>query len=86
MAHEGQRIVVLPGRDLVLVRLGKTTADQQPAMDDYGYGDPGYSDPSYEGPKTPYGNPALPADHGTSHGNGRGNAGSWHHRLNRGEK
>ena len=35
---------------------------QQPAMDDYGYGDPGYSDPSYEGPKTPYGNPALPAD------------------------
>ena len=39
---------------------------QQPAMDDYGYGDPGYSDPSYEGPKTPYGNPALPADHGTS--------------------
>ena len=44
---------------------------QQPAMDDYGYGDPGYSDPSYEGPKTPYGNPALPADHGTSHGNAR---------------
>ena len=37
---------------------------QQPAMDDYGYGDPGYSDPSYEGPKTPYGNPAFPADHG----------------------
>src|SRR5580704_13868298 len=45
---------------------------RQPAMDDYGYGDPGYSDPSYEGPRTPYGNPALPADHG----NGRGNAGA----------
>ncbi len=27
---------------------------QQPAVDDYGYGDPGYADPSYDGPKAPY--------------------------------
>src|SRR5947209_16754687 len=46
---------------------GTRPAYQQPAMDDFGYGDPGYSDPSYEGPKTPYGNPAFPADHGASH-------------------
>jgi hypothetical protein len=43
---------------------GTNPAYQQPAMDDYGYGDPGYSDPSYEGPKTPYGSPGFPADHG----------------------
>jgi hypothetical protein len=30
---------------------------QQPAVDDYGYGDPGYSDPSYEGPRNPYTGP-----------------------------
>ena len=27
----------------------------QPAVDDFGYGDPGYADPSYEGPRTPPG-------------------------------
>ena len=32
---------------------------QQPAVDDYGYGDPGYADPSYEGPRTPYGGSAF---------------------------
>ena len=31
---------------------------QQPAMDDYGYGDPGYSDPAYDGPRA--GGSALP--------------------------
>jgi hypothetical protein len=42
---------------------GTNAVYQQPAMDDYGYGDPGYSDPSYEGPKTPHGGPGFPADH-----------------------
>jgi hypothetical protein len=32
---------------------------QQPAMDEYGYGDPGYADPSYDGPKTPHADPAF---------------------------
>jgi hypothetical protein len=27
---------------------------QQPAADEYGYGDPGYSDPSYDGPRAPH--------------------------------
>ncbi len=30
---------------------------QQPAMDDYGYGDPGYSDPSYDGPRNQFTGP-----------------------------
>ena len=59
-------------REVLESAYGSGPVYQQPAMDDYGYGDPGYSDPSYEGPKTPYGNPAFPADHG----NGRGNAGA----------
>ena len=63
-------------REVLESAYGSGPVYQQPAMDDYGYGDPGYSDPSYEGPKTPYGNPALPADHGISHGNGRGNSGA----------
>ncbi len=29
------------------------TVYQQPAVDDYGYGDPGYADPSYDGPRAP---------------------------------
>jgi hypothetical protein len=33
---------------------------RQPAMDDYGYGDPGYSDPSYEGPRSGHGGSVLP--------------------------
>jgi hypothetical protein len=33
---------------------GTGFAYQQPAIDDYGYGDPGYSDPSYDGPRNPY--------------------------------
>jgi hypothetical protein len=31
---------------------GRGFAYQQPAMEDYGYGDPGYSDPSYDGPRS----------------------------------
>jgi hypothetical protein len=38
---------------------------QQPAMDDYGYGDPGYADPSYDGPKTPRADPAFPGGAGS---------------------
>jgi hypothetical protein len=30
---------------------------QQPAMDDYGYGDPGYSDPTYDGPRNQFTGP-----------------------------
>ncbi len=30
---------------------------QQPAVNDYGYGDPGYSDPSYDGPRNQYTGP-----------------------------
>ena len=59
-------------REVLESAYGTGPGYQQPVMDDFGYGDPGYSDPSYEGPKTPYGNPAFPADHGASHGNGRG--------------
>ncbi len=36
---------------------------QQPAVDDYGYGDPGYSDPSYEGPRNPYTGPMFALGH-----------------------
>ena len=57
-------------REVLESAYGTRPAYQQPAMDDFGYGDPGYSDPSYEGPKTPYGNPAFPADHGADHGAG----------------
>src|SRR6201993_1169014 len=57
-------------RDVLESAYGTSPAYQQPAMDDFGYGDPGYSDPSYEGPKTPYGNPAFPADHGAEHRSG----------------
>ena len=39
-----------PGRDY-----GTGNGYQQPAMEDYGYGDPGYSDPSYDGPRSPHG-------------------------------
>jgi hypothetical protein len=57
-------------REVLESAYGTRPAYQQPAMDDFGYGDPGYSDPSYEGPKTPYGNPVFPADHGADHGTG----------------
>src|SRR5689334_21117463 len=57
-------------REVLESAYGTRPAYQQPAMDDFGYGDPGYSDPSYEGPKTPYGNPAFPANHGANHGTG----------------
>jgi hypothetical protein len=59
-------------REVLESAYGTRPAYQQPAMDDFGYGDPGYSDPSYEGPKTPYGNPAFPANHGANHGADRG--------------
>jgi len=46
-------------REVLESAYGTGPVYQQPAMDDFGYGDPGYSDPSYEGPKTPYGGPAY---------------------------
>jgi hypothetical protein len=48
-------------RDAFESAYGTGSVYQQPAMDDYGYGDPGYSDPSYDGPRTPYAGPAGPA-------------------------
>ena len=59
-------------REVLESAYGTGSMYQQPAMDDYGYGDPGYSDPSYEGPKTPYGNPAFPVDHGARDSGGTG--------------
>ena len=49
---------------------------QQPAVDDFGYGDPGYSDPSYEG--TPYGGHVSPGQNGGPRGAAapRGSGGS----------
>ena len=70
-------------RDVLESAYGTSPVYQQPAMDDFGYGDPGYSDPSYEGPKAPYGNSVFPAgnhgagNHGTgNHGAGHGNGGT----------
>src|SRR5260370_8618685 len=45
-------------RQILESAYGTGPAHQQPAADDFGYGDPGYSDPSYEG--TPYGGHASP--------------------------
>jgi hypothetical protein len=39
---------------------GNGSGYRQPAMDDYGYGDPGYSDPDYDGPRSGYGGPVPP--------------------------
>src|SRR5437016_10577926 len=60
-------------REVLESAYGTSPAYQQPAADDFGYGDPGYSDPSYEGPKAPYGNSVFPASH---HGNGNHGAGN----------
>src|ERR1700689_4958253 len=56
-------------RDAFESAYGTGSVYQQPAMDDYGYGDPGYSDPTYDGPRAPYpgrafpaGNPVFPGD------------------------
>jgi hypothetical protein len=51
-------------REVLESAYGTGRGYQQPAMDDYGYGDPGYSDPSYEGPKAPYNPPAFPGGPG----------------------
>src|SRR5260370_4000585 len=49
-------------RQILESAYGTGPAHQQPAADDFGYGDPGYSDPSYEG--TPYGGHASPGQSG----------------------
>ena len=52
-----------PGsRQILESAYGTGPAHQQPAADDFGYGDPGYSDPSYEG--TPHGGHASPGQSG----------------------
>src|SRR5208282_3584052 len=61
-------------RDVLESAYGTDRVYQQPAVDDYGYGDPGYADPSYEGPRTPHGGPALsgPALNGPAFGGQNG--------------
>src|ERR1700750_2170272 len=66
-------------REVLESAYGTGPVYQQPAMDDFGYGDPGYSDPSYAAPKAPYGNSAFTdSTHGAGrHGTGRhGNGGT----------
>jgi hypothetical protein len=62
---QGFRQLDSPSRD-VLESAYTGHVYQQPAIDDYGYGDPGYADPSYDGPRAPYPDPAF-----------RGDTGSW---------
>jgi hypothetical protein len=49
---QGFRQLDPQSRDVLESAYGTGSVYQQPAIDDYGYGDPGYADPSYEGPKT----------------------------------
>jgi hypothetical protein len=42
---------------------GSRRGYQQPAVDDYGYGDPGYSDPSYDGPRNQFTGPMFALGH-----------------------
>jgi hypothetical protein len=51
---QGFRQLDPQSRDVLESAYGTGSVYQQPAIDDYGYGDPGYADPSYEGPKTRY--------------------------------
>jgi hypothetical protein len=51
---QGFRQLDSQSRDVLESSYGTGSVYQQPAIDDYGYGDPGYADPSYEGPKTRY--------------------------------
>jgi len=51
---QGFRQLDPQSRDALESAYGTGSVYQQPAIDDYGYGDPGYADPSYEGPKTRY--------------------------------
>src|SRR5271166_3749431 len=46
-------------REVLESAYGTGPVYSQPAVEDYGYGDPGYADPSYEGPRTPHGGPAF---------------------------
>src|ERR1700731_1926743 len=61
----GFRQIDPQSRDLIESAYGTGPVYQQPALDEYGSGDPGYSDPSYDGPRTPYPGPypgsAFPA-------------------------
>ena len=49
-----------PGYRGAAAGYGNASGYRQPAMDDYGYGDPGYSDPAYEGPRDDYGGSLPP--------------------------
>ena len=49
-----------PGYGGAAAGYGNGSGYRQPAMDDYGYGDPGYSDPAYDGPRDGHGG-SLPA-------------------------
>jgi hypothetical protein len=62
---QGFRQLDPQSRDVLASAYGTGSVYQQPAIDDYGYGDPGYADPSYEGPKTRYPDPSFRGDTGS---------------------
>jgi len=69
---QGFRQLDPQSRDVLESAYGTGSVYQQPAIDDYGYGDPGYADPSYEGPRTRYPDPLSRGDTGS-----RPSASSW---------
>jgi hypothetical protein len=69
---QGFRQLDPQSRDVLESAYGTGSVYQQPAIDDYGYGDPGYADPSYEGPRTRYPDPLSRGDTGS-----RPAASSW---------
>jgi hypothetical protein len=62
---QGFRQLDPQSRDVLESAYGTGSVYQQPAIDDYGYGDPGYADPSYEGPRTRYPDPLSRGDTGS---------------------
>src|ERR1700678_2777590 len=61
---QGFRQLDPQSRDVLESAYGTGSLYQQPAIDDYGYGDPGYADPSYEGRKTRSPVPSFRGDTG----------------------
>jgi hypothetical protein len=62
---QGFRQLDPQSRDVLESAYGTGSVYQQPAIDDYGYGDPGYADPSYDGPRTRYPDPLSRGDTGS---------------------
>ena len=62
---QGFRQLDPQSREVLESAYGTGSVYQQPAIHDYGYGDPGYADPSYDGPKTPYPDPPFRGETGS---------------------